>query len=115
WIRQRCQRKERVKLRVGVWKCLESVNIELKVHHCVTLSIVCVEQCATVHGWRKKIMEIWKAQNSEGARQPHGTELELRISLCATLKGSLASPQFHRVELRATELVYRWGIFHLYK
>ncbi|MCD7464203.1 hypothetical protein HAX54_052284, partial [Datura stramonium] len=50
WIRQRCQREERVKLRVGVWKYLESVNIDLKVHHRVTLRIVHVEQRATVHG-----------------------------------------------------------------
>ncbi|MCE3215494.1 hypothetical protein HAX54_002592 [Datura stramonium] len=94
WIRQRCQREELVKLQMGVWKCLESVNIELKVHHCVTLRIVRVEQRATIHGWRKKILGIWKAQNSEGARQPRGTELELRVSLRATLKGNLASPQF---------------------
>ncbi|MCD9646151.1 hypothetical protein HAX54_035719, partial [Datura stramonium] len=57
-IRQRCQREERVKLRMGVWKCLESINIELKVHHRVTLRIVRVEQRATVHGWRKKILEF---------------------------------------------------------
>ncbi|MCD9641784.1 hypothetical protein HAX54_028220, partial [Datura stramonium] len=67
WIRQRCQRKERVKIRVGVWKYFKSVNIELKVHHRVTLRIVRVEQSATLHGWRKKILGIWKAQNSEGA------------------------------------------------
>ncbi|MCE3050787.1 hypothetical protein HAX54_048146, partial [Datura stramonium] len=55
-----------------------SVNIKLKVHHCVTLRMVRVEQCATVHGWRKKILENWKAQKSEGARWLRGTELELR-------------------------------------
>ncbi|MCD7450007.1 hypothetical protein HAX54_002884, partial [Datura stramonium] len=69
-----------------------SVNIKFKVHHRVTLRMVRVEKCATVRGWRKKIMENWKAQNSEGARWLRGTELELRISLHAMLKGSLASP-----------------------
>ncbi|MCE3216031.1 hypothetical protein HAX54_004535 [Datura stramonium] len=93
-IRQRCQREERVKLREGVLKCLESVNIKFKVHHRVTLRMVLFEQRATVHGWRKKILENWKAQNSEGVRWLRGTELELRVRLRATLKGSLASPQF---------------------
>ncbi|MCD9643030.1 hypothetical protein HAX54_030134, partial [Datura stramonium] len=92
WIRQRCQREEQVKLRGGVWKCLESVNIKLKVHYRVTLRMVRVEQRATVHGWRKKVLENWKAQNSEAARWLRGTELELRVSLRATLKESLASP-----------------------
>ncbi|MCD7451363.1 hypothetical protein HAX54_011292, partial [Datura stramonium] len=58
WIRQRCQLEERVKLRGGVWKYLESVNVKLKVHHRVTLRMVCVEQRATVHGWRKKFWKI---------------------------------------------------------
>ncbi|MCD9559841.1 hypothetical protein HAX54_018164, partial [Datura stramonium] len=48
--------EERVKLRVGIWECLESVNIELKVHHRVTLRIFHVEQ--HLHGLRKKIMEF---------------------------------------------------------
>ncbi|MCD7450006.1 hypothetical protein HAX54_002883, partial [Datura stramonium] len=70
-----------------------SVIIKFKVHHRVTLRMVRVEQWATVHGWRKKIMENWKAQNSEGARWLRGTELELRISLRAMFKGSLTSSQ----------------------
>ncbi|MCD7467600.1 hypothetical protein HAX54_005127, partial [Datura stramonium] len=94
WIRQRCQREERVKLRGGVWKCLESINIKLKVHHRVTLRMVHIEQRAIVHRWRKKILENWKAQKSEGARWLHDTELMLRDSLRATLKGIQASPQF---------------------
>ncbi|MCD7459240.1 hypothetical protein HAX54_040369, partial [Datura stramonium] len=47
WIRHRCQSEERVKLRGGVCKYLEGVNIKLKVHHRVTLRMVRVEQRAT--------------------------------------------------------------------
>ncbi|MCD7469867.1 hypothetical protein HAX54_009183 [Datura stramonium] len=48
---------------------------------------------ATVHGWRKKIMKNWKAQNSEGARWLRGTELELCNGLHSTLKEMPSLPQ----------------------
>ncbi|MCE3216037.1 hypothetical protein HAX54_004547, partial [Datura stramonium] len=58
WIKQKFQQEERVKLRVGVWKCLERINIDLEVHNCVMLRIVHNEQRATVHGYRNKIIEF---------------------------------------------------------
>ncbi|MCE3217102.1 hypothetical protein HAX54_010383, partial [Datura stramonium] len=58
WIRQRFQLEERVKLRGGLCKYLESINIKFKFHHRVTLRMVHVEQRATIHGWGRKLGKI---------------------------------------------------------